>query len=303
MKKTIFLLILFLQIPDQVSANCNRLDDLGWLLGDWLKQTKNGAIVESWRKRGGSGVSGIEMSSIETSGIEFSGIGYSLDHDNKKVINEELRIVEMGGEVFLIAKPDQNPVPVAFKLVACNKSEVKFENKLHDFPQNLEYRREGSKLKIKVSGEKQPGFSLELLKQPSTKVTNLDRLSLVEEYIEAFNARDIQQMLSRVTDDIHWMSIMETKAAVETSTKQALAVALKDYFVQVPSVKTKWIKTNTFGSWAFGVEQVTWLSSKSASGQSGDQNGMQMKIQCSLSVYQFEGQLIKSVWYYPAQKC
>ena len=299
MKKNIGLLILFLQIPNQVSANCNQLGGLNWLLGDWLKQTKNGAIAESWRKQEHSGFLEAELSSTELSSAELAGIGYSLNSDNEKVINEELRIIDMGGELFLIAKPNQNPVPVAFKLVACEKNEARFENKLHDFPQILEYKREGDRLKIDVSGDKQPGFSLVLLKQPSIKVDEQDRLSLVERYISAFNDKNIEQMLSLVTDDIHWMSIIETKAVVETSTKQALAAALKSYFTQVPSVKSKWIKSNAFGSWVFGVEQVSWLSAKNT----GSQNDGQTKIQCSLSVYQFEDQLIKSVWYYPAQKC
>ena len=293
MKKIIGLLLSFLLSPNWVSANCNDHHGLDWLVGDWIKQTKNGAIVESWARKNDS-----SSSSINLSGIGYS-LDYSLDHENKKVINEELRIIEMAGEVFLIAKPNQNPVPVAFKLVACNTREARFENEQHDFPQKLEYKREGDKLKINVTGEKQRGFSLELVRRTAKEESNPSRLSLVESYVEAFNARNIEKMLSMVTDDVHWMSIIKVKTAVETSSKQALGAVLKDYFVQVPSVKSQWIKANTFGNWAFGVEQVSWQSSQSTSGQ----KEVQTITQCSLSVYQFEGQLIKRVWYFPSESC
>lgn len=295
MKKITCLLVFLLQIPNLANASCNKPEALDWLIGDWLKPSKNGAIVERWRKRDISGGSGVGFS-----GIEYSGVGYSLGSDNKKVINETLRIVDMGGEIFLIAKPNQNPVPVAFKLVECNQNEAKFENKQHDFPQKLEYLREGNKLKVNVSADKQTGFSLEYVRQSSSEVNIQDRLSLVEEYIQAFNDRELEKMLSLVTEDIHWMSIMGTKTSVETETKQALGEALKNYFVQVPSVQSKWIKSNALGDWVFGIEQVSWLSRKKGASKSDKQT---LKVQCSLSVYQFDGQLIKSVWYYPSQDC
>jgi hypothetical protein len=56
-------------------------------------------------------------------------------------VSEHLRIERMGGEVFYVAKPGENPLPTSFKLIEANGTRFVFENAGHDFPQRIIYTR------------------------------------------------------------------------------------------------------------------------------------------------------------------
>jgi hypothetical protein len=141
------LLLVTLLISSKINAtNCTSLAELNWLLGAWQTQEQQRITTEKWTK-----------SSDKT----FEGAGKTANN------HESLRLLEMSGEIFYLAKVSHNPVPVAFKLVHCPVSEEGkryiFENKQHDFPNTIEYQKisENSML-IKVSGKPEKSFTIQL---------------------------------------------------------------------------------------------------------------------------------------------
>lgn len=108
------------------SLQSSALDELAWLEGDWYRATRSGEAIERWR-RDGDGLSGEGL----------------VVRDGRTALTESLLLVEMAGEVFYIAKPPENPYPVAFRLVSRDDGAFVFENTTHDFPQRIIYRRTG----------------------------------------------------------------------------------------------------------------------------------------------------------------
>jgi len=123
------------------AADCHALKHLTWLLGSWRAEAGGRAIREHWapvstetwegygetRARGAEGAPGDLLES------------------------ETLRLVEMAGEVYYIAKVAHNALPVAFRLTQCGPSHAVFENPAHDFPRRIAYRLEQGTLIAEVS--------------------------------------------------------------------------------------------------------------------------------------------------------
>lgn len=112
----------------------------------------------------------------------------------------------------------------------------------------------------------------------------------VRDYVAAYNAKDLDGMLSMVTDDIQWLSVDGDKVAVETKGKDQLRESMAAYFKSAPSAKSEleWIQLTR--SRAAALERASWQT----------KNGK--KSQTSLSVYEFRRGLIARVYYYPAEK-
>lgn len=121
----------------------NNLDDLIWLLGEWVAENRDNTVVEKWRA---------------VSDSTFEGYGFTLQsEDGKMISHESLRLVAMSGETFYLAKVGHNKMPIPFRLAECKKSLARFENPQHDFPTSITYRLVAlDTLSVKVgNGEKQ----------------------------------------------------------------------------------------------------------------------------------------------------
>ncbi len=151
MLKVISLVSLCLVFQPAVQAkNCDTVESLMWLVGNWNSENSKLKINESWKR-------------ISDKTFEGSGYTYSIEK-NKIVSSETLRLVEMSGEVFYVAKVASNDLPVAFKLTSCTAETATFENSLHDFPKKLSYKLNQEKnISVFVSGEKGKGFSIEFI--------------------------------------------------------------------------------------------------------------------------------------------
>ena len=112
----------------------------------------------------------------------------------------------------------------------------------------------------------------------------------VRDYVSAFNKREIDTMLSMVSDDIQWLNVVGDKITVETQGKDKLRESLAAYFKSTPSAKSEleWVRVTA--SRVAALERAAWQS------KSGP------KSQASLSVYEFRGGLISRVYYYPVEK-
>lgn len=151
MLKTSSCMLLALCFHGAVQAKvCDSLGSLSWLLGNWVAESGKSKISESWQQ-------------ISDKTFEGAGVTYSLEKQ-KIVSSETLRLVEMSGEVFYLAKVASNHLPVAFKLTQCTAESAVFENPQHDFPKKLHYQlTKDKRIIVVVSGENENGFSINFI--------------------------------------------------------------------------------------------------------------------------------------------
>ncbi len=118
------------------------LQKLRWLVGTWRRETSKSISTETWRR--------LSDRTFEGEGVRLSTAS------GDTAFTESLRIVEMQGETFYLAKVAENPYPVAFKLTSFDSAQAVFENPDHDFPQRITYRHPASdSLTVLVAGDVQ----------------------------------------------------------------------------------------------------------------------------------------------------
>ena len=152
MKKLITLLCC-LWLPNIAGAGeCNSLDAVDWMLGEWIASPKGVVIHEHWNR---------------VSEVTFEGESTTKSAADGEVLNyESLRLVTMSGDVFYIPKVSHNEMPVPFRLIKCAAGYAVFEILKHDAPQRLTYRLlEVSEpgdpdMEVRVEGGDMEGFSL-----------------------------------------------------------------------------------------------------------------------------------------------
>ena len=120
------------------AAQASPADDvakLSWMAGTWSQQ-KNGATVrEIW---------------LPPIGGAMAGAGQTNAPGKPPFIESEKITAEAAGATFTYMPPGQTPV--AFVLVPGKAGEAVFENKAHDFPQRVIYRRCGADLCARIEG-------------------------------------------------------------------------------------------------------------------------------------------------------
>ena len=143
------------------AADCTDLAALEWMLGGWQQTTEKTLTRETWTR---------------VSGSTFEGFGESLSADSgERRASESLRLVEMQGEVFFVAKVNHNERPVAFTLTACDEGSATFENPQHDFPRKLEYTLTGADtLAVVVSDGGEGGFEIRFERRPAGHCLDCD---------------------------------------------------------------------------------------------------------------------------------
>ena len=88
-------LLFLLVLGGATSAGASDLDGLRWIEGTWERETRRGTQYETWRV---------------LNDRTFEGQAYFIDPaGGEKVVTESLLLVEMGGEVFYISRPRENP--------------------------------------------------------------------------------------------------------------------------------------------------------------------------------------------------
>jgi hypothetical protein len=159
--------VLAASAPPASGGDCDTLDSLEWLLGEWVADGAKSTFRESWTARG--------PQTWEGRGFETAKA------DPAKSSGEVLRLVEMADGVFYLSKVTHNELPVAFRLSECADGRFVFVNPAHDFPKRLEYVREGAdRLKVRVSDGAGKGFTLDFTRTP-VPAADLDAVLAAED--------------------------------------------------------------------------------------------------------------------------
>ena len=108
---------------------------LDWMAGHWCTDAGGKSVEETWLPPRGEVLVGL-------------GRTYTMD---RTVGFEFLRIATVEGVQTYIAQPGGRP-PTHFARTDGGENWVRFENPEHDFPQRIEYRREGDRLQAMVGG-------------------------------------------------------------------------------------------------------------------------------------------------------
>jgi len=115
----------------------------------------------------------------------------------------------------------------------------------------------------------------------------------VRDYVSAFNKREIDTMLSMVSDDIQWLNVAGDKITVETQARTRCAKVWRPTSSPLRAPSRSWsgrARVRVTASRVAELERAAWQ------GKSGP------KSQASLSLYEFRGGLISRAYYYPAVK-
>ena len=149
--RTLILAMLVMLVPSAHAQECNDLSAVEWMAGAWETEDAVRRTAEHWAP--------ISEHTMEGEGRVYRKEGGSLTG------SESLRLVDMGGEVFYLAKTRGNPLPIAFRLESCTDDSATFENPDHDFPQRLVYRHPSrDALHVEVSDLDGNGFLLEFVR-------------------------------------------------------------------------------------------------------------------------------------------
>lgn len=249
---------------------------LTWLEGKWESKTKNKVFFEDWTIINSKNISGV-------------GATLNLIKSTPPFI-ESLHLTEMSGEIFYLAKTPQNHLPIAFKLVDCSKNHVAFENQQHDYPTHITYQKTSKdQMTAIVQGPNKVASKIQF-KRSHTLNNTQQSISIVENYVNAYNQKNLAEMKRYMANNIRWISVNESSITLETNSKKELVDVLQKHFAQPYFSSSSLKHTITAANIVTTIEKST--THKKAEYH-----------QCSLSVYQLEKQLIKNVWYYPAKKC
>ncbi len=116
--------------------------------------------------------------------------------------------------------------------------------------------------------------------------------NILDRYINAYNDRDIDAVMSTMADSIRWMAVDGDELAVRADGRTAVRESLENGFTLLPSARSRLLQTQTMGDFVSTIEEVTW--------NAGDGT---TKTQCAMAVYQLTDGLLANVWYFAAQAC
>lgn len=157
MKKTILILVITL-----IFASCEKSKEVSkivvadWLLGDWENKSKDGDLLEKWKKVNDS---------------LYDGESYFIK--GKDTLHFEKIQMKQKGKVLLYIttiKGQNNDKPVTFKYNDSIEKQLVFENPTRDYPQKIVYSQIAKdSIVIQISGIQQGKASSERFSMKKSK--------------------------------------------------------------------------------------------------------------------------------------
>jgi len=250
---------------------------VGGVFAQKRQAASNAAFLEGlWQREGKEEFEKWEKSE----GVLFKGRGYRVKNGQEET-TERLEIKNIGGKlVYLATVSDQNKgETVKFHATTANGTKLVFENRQHDFPKRIAYKKlSDTEIFVEVTGSAGQGFSF--------KMKKLTEVALTQEFIEAFNKRKIEKMMSLVAPNIKWMTIAGDKIRTETDGGAQLQSFLESYFKICPSCRSEIKNLSQTGNRVTLTERATWQTATGA------------KSNESIAVYEFDNGKIVRVFYY-----
>lgn len=120
--------------------------EFDWLAGHWCGGSEERRLDEVW---------------LPEAGGALLGMSRTLNHGDMESF-EYMRLVSAGKVAGLHVQPN-GVAPTTFVIADHGANWVVFENPQHDFPNRIEYRRDGESLQASISG---PGEDGKLLRIP-----------------------------------------------------------------------------------------------------------------------------------------
>jgi hypothetical protein len=133
--KVVLALITVTSASSVMSEDKVSTEPLDWMAGYWCTDSGGTSVEEVW---------------LPPRGDELVGLGRTHTAD-RTVGFEFLRIAAVEGVQNYIAQPG-GQAPTHFARTDGGGNWVRFENPQHDFPQRIEYRRNGDRLHAEVAG-------------------------------------------------------------------------------------------------------------------------------------------------------
>ena len=112
--------------------------------------------------------------------------------------------------------------------------------------------------------------------------------AVVQAYVQAYNAHDIDAVLSFLAPEFVWLNVTGDSLTVEARGPDMVRTQLTGYFRRLPSARSELEELTVLGPWVSAKERAHWT------GAAGPRS------QAALSVYEVRGGLIRRVWYYPS---
>lgn len=116
------------------------LPSLDWIGGHWCLELGDETVEELWLPPYGGVAIGLSRTRRGDATTAF----------------EYLRIVDLDGTPAYVAQPGGRP-PTTFTMTAAGERWIRFGNPAHDFPQRIEYRRDGDSLHAEIAGPGEDG--------------------------------------------------------------------------------------------------------------------------------------------------
>ncbi len=143
--RTGFFLLLILLSTSVKAQSCRSLQSLDWMVGNWTAIEGLSLVSETWQRVSADSIEG-EFTEMDASSGELEA-------------SESLRLLQMSGEIFYLAKVSQNDYPVPFRATSCSSSGAVFENPEHDAPKRIEYTLVSeSEIRVQVSNGDDEGL-------------------------------------------------------------------------------------------------------------------------------------------------
>jgi hypothetical protein len=116
------------------------VERLAWMAGHWSETEGDVVSEEAW---------------IGARGGVMMGVNRTASKD-QTFATEQLRIYEEDGAIWYEASPS-GQATARFQLISANGERAVFENLEHDFPQRIEYQRDGDRLTATIRGPGEDG--------------------------------------------------------------------------------------------------------------------------------------------------
>ncbi len=174
------------------ASECQSLAVARWVLGEWVAGGEKSMVHEEWTELG--------PQTFEGAGSEILTI------DGMVISTESLRMVEMEGGVFYIAKVAENELPVAFRLTGCDAGRLEFENPAHNFPRRLEYRRRADGgMTVVVSDGADKGFTLNFENSAAPARALESVLAAEDARFAAMTSANANEIAAWLADDLQYV--------------------------------------------------------------------------------------------------